>query len=45
VLEPFITPALFEPYADSTDPVVDEWGLSITWGANLSTAMEDHVSS
>ncbi|KAF8215056.1 glycoside hydrolase superfamily [Mycena galopus ATCC 62051] len=44
--EPFITPALYEPYVNkSSIAVVDEWTLSIAMGANLATEMEDHYKT
>lgn len=31
MLEPFIVPGLFEPYENTSTPVVDEWGLAQRW--------------
>ncbi|PWN44031.1 glycoside hydrolase [Ceraceosorus guamensis] len=31
VIEPFIVPGLFEPYENTSTPVVDEWGLAQRW--------------
>ncbi|EGG10416.1 family 5 glycoside hydrolase [Melampsora larici-populina 98AG31] len=45
VLEPFITPALFEPYANLPTPIVDEWGLSVQLGKSLASTLEDHYST
>lgn len=47
VLEPFITPYLFEPFSGH-DPtteaptVVDEWTLSVALGDKLASTLEDH---
>ncbi|KAJ7506726.1 glycoside hydrolase family 5 protein [Mycena galericulata] len=44
--EPFIAPALYEKYVNSSSiPVVDEWTLSIAMGANLATEMEEHYKT
>jgi glucan 1,3-beta-glucosidase len=45
VVEPFITPQLFEPYANEAEPVHDEYHLSIRLGSNLSAVMEEHYST
>ncbi|KAG0152493.1 hypothetical protein CROQUDRAFT_667334 [Cronartium quercuum f. sp. fusiforme G11] len=45
VLEPFITPSLYEPYATSANPVVDEWGLSQHLGNNLASTIENHYAT
>lgn len=47
VLEPFITPYLFEPYNDhdptgQTPTVVDEWTLSVALGDKLASTLEEH---
>lgn len=41
-LEPFITPALFEPFLYSEIPAVDEWTLSLNLGDQLSNVLEEH---
>jgi len=46
VPEPFVCPALFEKYINSsTIAVVDEWTLSIAMGDNLAKEMEEHYST
>ncbi|KAJ7133535.1 glycoside hydrolase family 5 protein [Mycena epipterygia] len=46
VTEPFITPALYEKYVNSSSiPIVDEWTLSIAMGSNLATEMEEHYKT
>lgn len=49
VLEPWITPALFQPYAGSTPAVVDEWTLCLALDAKGKNAkrdlFEEHYSS
>ncbi|KAH9810466.1 family 5 glycoside hydrolase [Melampsora americana] len=45
VIEPFITPSLFEPYASRPTPIVDEWGLSVELGKNLASTLENHYST
>ncbi|KAI5480349.1 glycoside hydrolase family 61 protein [Pseudohyphozyma bogoriensis] len=50
VCEPFITPALWEPYnqgptVNFNATVIDEWTLSEALGSNLSTVMEDHYNT
>ena len=41
VLEPWITPALFQPYAGSTPAVVDEWTLCLALDAKGKSAKRD----
>ncbi|KAH9452645.1 hypothetical protein MJO28_008441 [Puccinia striiformis f. sp. tritici] len=45
VLEPFITPSLFEPYANSAHPVVDEWTLCETLGTKAASTIENHYKT
>ncbi|MBW0518499.1 hypothetical protein O181_058214 [Austropuccinia psidii MF-1] len=50
VLEPFITPYLFEkfndPQATGTSPtVVDEWTLSVALGDKLASTLEEHYKT
>ncbi|KAK4704592.1 glucan 1,3-beta-glucosidase, partial [Phenoliferia sp. Uapishka_3] len=51
MLEPFITPALFEPFNSITDSptatngAVDEWTLSVALGNNLSTVLTNHYAT
>lgn len=52
VLEPFISPAMFEPFnpgegGQSAIPptVVDEWTLSVALGENLTVAIEEHYKT
>ncbi|KAG6919223.1 hypothetical protein DXG01_008018 [Tephrocybe rancida] len=46
VTEPFICPALYEKYINSsTITVVDEWTLSIAMGSNLAKEMEEHYAT
>lgn len=46
VTEPFISPALFEEYVNSSSfAVVDEWTLSLAMGADLATKMENHYKT
>ncbi|KAJ7490539.1 exo-beta-1,3-glucanase [Mycena latifolia] len=46
VTEPFIVPALYEKYINSSSiAIVDEWTLSIAMGANLATEMEEHYKT
>jgi len=47
VLEPFITPYMFEPFSNSdsngqTPTVVDEWTLSVALGDKLASTLEEH---
>lgn len=42
VLEPFITPYLFEPHISGPDPAVDEWHLSLRLGDRLADVLEEH---
>ncbi|KAF8749963.1 Cellulase (glycosyl hydrolase family 5) [Rhizoctonia solani] len=37
VLEPFITPALYEPYQNATTPAIDEWTLCTNLAADKSS--------
>ncbi|MBW0491672.1 hypothetical protein O181_031387 [Austropuccinia psidii MF-1] len=45
VIEPFIVPSLFEPYADQATPVVDEWSLCTTLGQKAAATIEDHYNT
>ncbi|KAK8843498.1 hypothetical protein IAR55_007158 [Kwoniella newhampshirensis] len=45
VTEPFIAPALYEQYQDSTPKAVDEYTLSQAMGADLATKMEEHYKT
>ncbi|KAH9819631.1 family 5 glycoside hydrolase [Melampsora americana] len=48
VLEPFITPYLFEKFNDPNvvnPTVVDEWTLSQALGSQLATTLEDHYKT
>ncbi|CAH7686391.1 glycoside hydrolase superfamily [Phakopsora pachyrhizi] len=45
VLEPFITPALFEPFVQTAAPAVDEWTLSQKLGDSLSKTLEKHYDT
>ncbi|EGG13121.1 family 5 glycoside hydrolase, partial [Melampsora larici-populina 98AG31] len=42
VIEPFITPYLFEPYIKSENPPIDEWSLIKTLGDSAKNVIEDH---
>ncbi|KAG8728764.1 hypothetical protein FRC11_010260 [Ceratobasidium sp. 423] len=47
VLEPFISPALYEPYMNDTNPAVDEWTLCESIAADpnsggVAKVLEDH---
>ncbi|KAG5717966.1 putative glucan 1,3-beta-glucosidase D [Termitomyces sp. T112] len=47
--EPFIVPALFEPYLSNTQPAVDEWTLSEAMRSDTAnggiTQLEDHYKT
>ncbi|GLB35077.1 putative glycoside hydrolase family 5 protein [Lyophyllum shimeji] len=47
--EPFITPALFEPYLQNAEPAVDEWTLSLAMRADTAKGgikqLEDHYKT
>ncbi|CAE6455234.1 unnamed protein product, partial [Rhizoctonia solani] len=50
VLEPFISPALYEPYQNATVPAIDEWTLSTNLAADkssggLAKVIEDHYNT
>ena len=49
MLEPWITPGLFQPYATGANPVIDEWTLCLALDAKSKTAKRDlfeqHYSS
>ncbi|PCH38152.1 glycoside hydrolase family 5 protein [Wolfiporia cocos MD-104 SS10] len=50
VTEPFISPALFEPYANTSFPAVDEWTLSENLGNDTSAGglqgvLENHYAT
>jgi glucan 1,3-beta-glucosidase len=44
-LEPFITPALYEPFLNATVPAVDEWTLSENLGDRLAEVLEHHYAT
>jgi glucan 1,3-beta-glucosidase len=46
VTEPFITPALYEKYVNTSgSAIVDEWTLSIAMGENLAKELEAHYAT
>ncbi|KAI8457963.1 glycoside hydrolase superfamily [Phakopsora pachyrhizi] len=45
VLEPFIVPSIFEPFADSSNPAVDEWTLCESLGSKAAETLENHYRS
>ncbi|MBW0471358.1 hypothetical protein O181_011073 [Austropuccinia psidii MF-1] len=45
VIEPFITPSLFEPYLENQKPVTDEWELSQALGTSLASTIESHYDN
>ncbi|QRW00896.1 Cellulase (glycosyl hydrolase family 5 protein) [Ceratobasidium sp. AG-Ba] len=50
VLEPFITPALFEPYMNATIPAIDEWTLCLNLASDTSSGgvakvIENHYNT
>ncbi|QRW00897.1 Cellulase (glycosyl hydrolase family 5 protein) [Ceratobasidium sp. AG-Ba] len=50
VLEPFITPALYEPYMNATIPAVDEWTLCTnlandTSSGGVAKVLENHYNT
>lgn len=50
VLEPFITPALYEPYMNASNPAVDEWTLCTNLAADKSSGgvakvIENHYNT
>ncbi|KAG0152496.1 hypothetical protein CROQUDRAFT_35311 [Cronartium quercuum f. sp. fusiforme G11] len=47
VLEPFISPSVFEPFLDVKDlpAVVDEWTLSVRLGSQLAETVERHYQT
>ncbi|KAG8737386.1 hypothetical protein FRC10_008264 [Ceratobasidium sp. 414] len=50
VLEPFITPALYEPYMNASTPAVDEWTLCTNLAADKSSGgiaqvLENHYNT
>ncbi|KAF8602790.1 glycoside hydrolase [Ceratobasidium sp. AG-I] len=50
VLEPFITPALYEPYMNATVPAIDEWTLCTNLAADKSSGgvtqvIENHYNT
>ncbi|KAG8708506.1 hypothetical protein FRC09_001214 [Ceratobasidium sp. 395] len=50
VLEPFITPALYEPYMNSSTPAVDEWTLCTNLAADktsggVAQVLENHYNT
>ncbi|KAA1087539.1 hypothetical protein PGT21_033305 [Puccinia graminis f. sp. tritici] len=45
VLEPFIVPSLFEPYANSANPAIDEWTLCQALGTKAASTIENHYKT
>lgn len=52
MIEPFITPSLFEPFDGTTDtpfatdnPVVDEWTLSVALGSSMAATITHHYAT
>lgn len=50
MLEPFISPALYEPYMNNSNPAVDEWTLCENIAADASSGgvakvIEDHYKT
>lgn len=45
VTEPFISPALYEPYVNGTPQAIDEYTLCQALGNNVSTYMENHYKT
>ncbi|WAQ85468.1 hypothetical protein PtA15_6A96 [Puccinia triticina] len=45
VIEPFITPGLFDPYVQEQNPPSDEWELSVRLGSSLAKTVEAHYDS
>lgn len=47
VLEPFIVPNLFEPYENTSSPILDEYGLSQKWQSEgqLEQKMRQHYDT
>ncbi|KDQ16328.1 glycoside hydrolase family 5 protein [Botryobasidium botryosum FD-172 SS1] len=50
IIEPFISPSLFEPYTSGASPPVDEWTLSLAMAADtanggLAKIMENHYDT
>ncbi|PWN30893.1 glycoside hydrolase [Jaminaea rosea] len=50
ITEPFIAPSLYQPYANTSSPAVDEYTLSNQWlseggQANLEKKMRDHYDN
>ncbi|CED85254.1 E [Phaffia rhodozyma] len=43
--EPFIAPALYEKYYNSTPQAKDEWTLSLAMGSNLEAEMTEHYET
>jgi hypothetical protein len=43
--EPFIAPALFEPYEGTDHPANDEYSLSINLGRQLAPVMTEHYET
>lgn len=44
-LEPFITPAIFEPFLDAAEPATDEWTFSVNLGDRLAEVLEHHYDT
>ncbi|KAF8157928.1 glycoside hydrolase family 5 protein [Crassisporium funariophilum] len=46
VTEPFICPALYEPYVGKSNiEILDEWTLSLAMGGDLAKKMEEHYKT
>ncbi|SGY79518.1 BQ5605_C008g05154 [Microbotryum silenes-dioicae] len=45
IVEPFITPAMFEPYLDYDPPPKDEYGLSVHLGDRLEAVLTHHYET
>ena len=43
--QPFISPAMFEPYIDAAIPAVDEYTLSLNLGPQLREVLEQHYAT
>lgn len=44
-LEPFITPYLYEPFADTDYPAVDEWTLCENLGTTAAAVITNHYNT
>ncbi|GAA94045.1 glycoside hydrolase family 5 protein [Mixia osmundae IAM 14324] len=45
VPEPFITPYMYEQYANTANPAIDEWTLAAAMGTNYAAGMESHYDT